>query len=150
MLLNSTTTQWNIIVFSVKSLNSASNISIVTLFYSPLPTTPIIMGFPAWVAQMVKNLPKAQETWIRSLAWKDPLEEGMATHSSILVWRIPMDRGAWWATIHGLQRVGDNWEIQHSIHSVTNQIFIFRRIFLKIRACCLCQWLLYLKIFISK
>ena len=42
------------------------------------------------------------ETWIQSLGWKDPLEEGMATHSSILAWRIPMDRGAWPATVHGL------------------------------------------------
>ena len=37
---------------------------------------------------------ETQETWVPSLAWKDPLEEGMATHSSILAWRIPMDRGA--------------------------------------------------------
>ena len=35
------------------------------------------------------------------LGWEDPLEEGMATHSSVLAWKIPMDRGAWWATIHG-------------------------------------------------
>ena len=41
-----------------------------------------------------------QETWVRSLDWEDPLEEGMATHSSILAWRIPMDRGAWWAAVH--------------------------------------------------
>ena len=43
-----------------------------------------------------------QETWVQSLGWEDPLEEGMATHSSILAWRIPMDRGAWWATVHGV------------------------------------------------
>ena len=47
------------------------------------------------VAQTVKNLPAMQETWVRSLGWEDPLEEGMATQSSILAWRIPMDRGAW-------------------------------------------------------
>ena len=41
------------------------------------------------MAQMVKNLPALQETWVRSLGWEDPLEEGMATHSSILAWRIP-------------------------------------------------------------
>ena len=41
------------------------------------------------------------ETWVQSLCWEDPLEEGMATHSSILAWRIPMDREAWWATVHG-------------------------------------------------
>ena len=41
------------------------------------------------VAQLVKNPPAMQETWIRSLGWKDPLEKGKATHSSILAWRIP-------------------------------------------------------------
>ena len=51
---------------------------------------------------MVKNVPAMQETWIRSLGWEDPLEEGKATHSSILAWRIPMDRGAWWAIVHGV------------------------------------------------
>ena len=54
------------------------------------------------VAQMVKNLPAMQETWIRSLGREDPLEKGMATHSSILAWRIPWtERGAWWATVLG-------------------------------------------------
>ena len=42
------------------------------------------------------------ETWIRSLGREDPLEEGMGTHSSILTWRIPKDRGAWWAAVHGV------------------------------------------------
>ena len=50
------------------------------------------------MAQIVKNPLAMQETWVRSLGWEDPLEEGMATHSSILAWRIPMDRGAWRAT----------------------------------------------------
>ena len=52
---------------------------------------------------MVKNLPTMQETeetWGRSLGQKIPLEEGMATYASILAWRIPMDRGAWRATVH--------------------------------------------------
>ena len=40
-----------------------------------------------------------QETWVGSLGWEDALEEGMATHSSILAWRIPMDRGAWQAVV---------------------------------------------------
>ena len=44
---------------------------------------------------MVKNLSAMQETWVQSLGQEDPLEEGMATHSSILAWRIPVDRGAW-------------------------------------------------------
>ena len=43
----------------------------------------------AWVAQMVENLPAMRETAVRSLGWEDPLEKGMATHSSILAWRIP-------------------------------------------------------------
>ena len=52
------------------------------------------------VAQTVKNLPAMQETWVQSLGWEDALEEGLATHFSILAWRIPMDRGAWRATVH--------------------------------------------------
>ena len=56
------------------------------------------------MAQVVKNLPAMRETWVRSLGWEDPLEEGMATHSSILAWRIHMDRGAWQATVHGVAK----------------------------------------------
>ena len=56
------------------------------------------------VAHTVKNLPAMQETWVRPLGWEDPLEESMATHSSILAWRIPMDRGAWWDTVHGVAK----------------------------------------------
>ena len=60
------------------------------------------IGYPlqySWaflVAQTVKNLPAMQEAWVQCLGWEDPLEEGMATHSTILAWRIPMDRGTWW------------------------------------------------------
>ena len=59
------------------------------------------------IVQLVKNLPAVQETWIRSLGWEDPLEKEMATHSSILAWI--MDRGAWWAAVHGVARVGHDW-----------------------------------------
>ena len=52
------------------------------------------------VAQTVKNLPTMQVTWVQSLDFEDPLEKGLATVSSILAWRIPMDREAWWATVH--------------------------------------------------
>ena len=55
---------------------------------------------------MVKNPPARQETQGRSLGWEDPLEKEMATHSSILAWRIPMDRGAWQVTVHGVTK---NW-----------------------------------------
>ena len=59
-----------------------------------------VIGYPfqytraSLVAQMVKNLPEMQETWVQSLGWEDPLEESMATQSSMLAWRIPMDREA--------------------------------------------------------
>ena len=56
------------------------------------------------VALMVKNLPEVRETWARSLGWKGPLKEGLATHSSILPWRIPIDRGARWAGVHGVTK----------------------------------------------
>ena len=49
-----------------------------------------------------------QETLVEALGQEDPLEKEMAIHSTILAWRNPMDREAWWATVHGLQRVGHN------------------------------------------
>ena len=63
------------------------------------------------VAQMVKNLPAVQETWVPSLGWKDPLEKGMATHSSILAWKIP-----WTEEPNGLQSMGS----QRVIHDWAN------------------------------
>ena len=60
------------------------------------------MYIASLIAQLVKNLPALRETWVQSLVWKDPLEEGMAIHSSILAWRIYMDRGAWWTIVHGV------------------------------------------------
>ena len=62
---------------------------------------------------MVKNLPAKQETQVQSLGWEDPLEKEMATHSSILAWEIPMDRGAWWAPGHGIAK---SWT-QLSMHA---------------------------------
>ena len=62
------------------------------------------------VAQMVKNLPAVQETQVQSLGWEHPLEKGMATHCSILAWRmrIPVVRGNSWATAMGSHRVRHN------------------------------------------
>ena len=60
------------------------------------------------VAQMVKNLPAMQETWVRSLGQEDPLEKGMATHSSILAWRIPWTEEPGGLQSMGLQGVGYN------------------------------------------
>ena len=66
--------------------------------------TRLIFGFynmylASLVAQLVKNPRAVWETWVWSLGWEDPLEEFMATHSSIFAWRLPMDRGAWRATV---------------------------------------------------
>ena len=73
---------------------------------------------------MVKNLPVMQEpleTWVGSLGQEDPLEDSMATHSSILARKIPTDRGAWWATAHRvtkshtrLKRLGTQTQVPHT------------------------------------
>ena len=55
-------------------------------------------------AQMVKNLPAMQDTQVPFLEWEDPLEKGMANHSDTLDWKNPMDREAWWATVHGVTK----------------------------------------------
>ena len=60
------------------------------------------------VAQTVKNLPAMQETWVRSMSWEDPLEKGMATHCSILAWRIP-----WPEEPVGLQSMGSQ-RVRHN------------------------------------
>ena len=52
----------------------------------------------------MRNPPAKQETWVRFLGREDPLEKEMATHSSILAWENSMDRGAWWATVHGVRK----------------------------------------------
>ena len=54
------------------------------------------------MTQMVKNFPAMWETWVQYTGSEDPLEEGMATHSSVLAWRISMDREAWGAIVHGV------------------------------------------------
>ena len=65
---------------------------------------PLQYSWASLVAQLVKNLSAMQETWVGLLTWEDWLEEGMATHCSILAWRITMDRGAWQATVHGVSK----------------------------------------------
>ena len=67
------------------------------------------------MAQMVKNLPAKRETRVWSLGWEDPLEKGMATHSSILAWRNPMDRGAWWVTVHGVPELDTTERLTHTM-----------------------------------
>ena len=67
----------------------------------------INLSFPWWLRLWRTGL---QETWVRPLGQEDPLDKGMATPSSIFAWRIPMDRGAWWATVQGVT-VGHDWAI---------------------------------------
>ena len=57
------------------------------------------------IAQLANHLPAMQEIWVRFLGREDPLEKDMASHSSILAWRIPWTEGAWQATVHGIARV---------------------------------------------
>ena len=75
--------------------------------------------FYVLVAQLVKNLPAVQETWAHSLGWEDPLEKGMATHSSILAWRIPWREEPGRLQSMGSQRVGHDWAT-----SLTHFIYI--------------------------
>ena len=69
----------------------------------------VIYGWASLVAEMVKNLPAVQETWVQSLGWDDPPGEGNGypLHYSCL--ENSMDRGAWWATAYGSQRIGHEW-----------------------------------------
>ena len=69
----------------------------------PCTKEPESYDWTSLVAQMVKNLPAMGETWVRFLGWEDPMEKKMATHSSILVWRIP-----WTEQPGGLQSIGSH------------------------------------------
>ena len=70
------------------------------------------------VAQLIKNLPAMWETRVQPLGWEYPLEEGTATHSSILAWRIPMDRGAWWTVVHGVTKSQPLLSNKYGTHSI--------------------------------
>ena len=67
---------------------------------------PLQYSCASLVARIVKKSPAMWEIWVQSLGWEDPLDEGMATHSSILAWRIPMNREAvaWRDTVHGVEK----------------------------------------------
>ena len=70
------------------------------------------------VTHIVRNLSTMWETWVQSLGWEDPLEEGMVTHSSILAWRIPMDKGAWRAAVHGVTKNRTSEQLSTAKHSI--------------------------------
>ena len=91
-----TLTGWRPLISGLAALKLwPFRMSTLSLVCSPLVCSP---GGSRWL----KNPPAMQETPTRFLGWEDPLEEGMAIHSSILAWRIPMDRGDWWATVRGV------------------------------------------------
>ena len=69
---------------------------------------PLKYSWASLVAQMIKTLPAMQETWVRSLRWEDPMEKGQATHSSILLWRIPRTEEPGRPQSTGSQRLGQD------------------------------------------
>ena len=73
------------------------------------------------IAQLLKNPPVMQETWVRYLGWEDPLEKGKATHSSILAWRIP-----WTIQSMGSQK---SWTLLSDFHVEYNLTFLFKDVF---------------------
>jgi len=77
---------------------------------------------PWWLSGKESACSTGDVFW--SLGRKDPLEKEMATHSSILAWRIPMDRGAWWATIHGITRVRHDLETTPPPPLKANLVFL--------------------------
>ena len=92
-----------------------------------IPTT---MGFP--VAQSVKNLPAVQETWVRSLGWEDLLEKEMATHSSILAWKIHGQRSLVGCSPWGRKELGTNGGLytntmDHGNSEIENARFVFSK-----------------------
>ena len=78
----------------------------------------IINIWASLVAQPVKNPPAMQEIWVWSLGWEGPLEKGMATHSSILAWRIPWTEEPGGLQFRGLQKVGYERAIKHIGHEI--------------------------------
>ena len=70
------------------------------------------------VAQTLRNLPAMRETWVQPLGWEDPLEEGKATHSDILAWRIPIDRKAWKVTVPGVSESDMTEQLSTAQHMV--------------------------------
>ena len=89
---------------------------------------PLQYSWASLAAQVVKNPPGMQETSVQSLDWKDPLEAGMTTQSSILAWRIPMDRGAWRATVHGVTK--SETQLSNQAQHTTQPMYVYLCIYL--------------------
>ena len=97
----------------VRVNNAAMNMNITNIY-----------GHAFLVAQRLKRLPAMQETWVWSLGWKDPLEKEMATHSSILAWRIPWMEEPGGLKSTGSQRVGHDWATSLSLSRPFFQLFL--------------------------
>ena len=89
---------------------------------------PLQYSWASLVAQLVKNLPTMQLTWVWSLGWEDSLEEGMATNSSIFAWRIPWPEGPGGLQSMGSQRVGHDWAAKHSIVCYVTECSVITRL----------------------
>ena len=99
-----------------------------------------ILGFPGTlVAQRVKHLPAMQETWVRSLSQEDPLVKEMATHSSILAWRIPWTEEPGGLQSTGSQRVRHDWATSHT-HTFIDRCPI------NVQSKKTCFWLMWVKL----
>ena len=99
---------------------------------------PTVLG-ASLVIQMVKNVPAIQEIWIPSLCQEDPLEKGMATHSSILAWRIPWTEESGGLQSTGLQRAGHDWATNtHTYLPEKDTIIVIRDGSKSVRILCLC------------
>ena len=122
--------QFLLLPTSVSSTTALISLSLRVLFWIT-QISKLLQYFSDWhmVAQTVKNLPSTQEIWVLSLCWEDPLKEEMATHSSILAWRIPQTEESGGLQRMGSQRVGHDWAIKT----------ISCNTYLQVHPCC-CKW----------
>ena len=103
VILSESQARFKVCIISFSGQNSICHQFVIISFFLILIN---MMGFPGGreIKKICLPVQEMQEMWVRSLGWEDPLEEEMATQSTILAWRIPMDRGAWRATVDGVEK----------------------------------------------
>ena len=115
-ILQARTMEWVAISFSSAwkwkvKVKSLSRVRLLVTPWTEAYQAPPSMGFSRQEYWSGVPLPSPmQETWVQLLGWEDPLEEGMESHSSIPAQRIPIDRGAWWATVHEITK-SQTWQV---------------------------------------